>query len=211
MTMTGRRPLAGPWIYNRAMDRIRLDARGRNVVTGIALLAAAVLVALLVPLLLSGCSEAESPPLTAEKEEPNVEYIAGLSADQSRTVDELGYPDHFFISIDPVSSDRVERWLYFSEEKAIDFDNGRLFGEESIADESAEYPPTDLRPQDFDTLLTPGEASQLLGEPLYTQEVQDSLMPENTIIVYAKAILLYREGQLLGVDTQVSPPQLNPP
>ena len=209
--MTGRRPRARPWIYNHAMERNRLHAPGRSRMTGIALLAAAVLAALLVPLLLSGCGEAESPPSAAEEEGPDIEYIAGLSADQSRTVDELGYPDHFFISIDPVSSDRVERWLYFSEGKAIDFDNGRLFGEEVIADESAEYPPTDLRPQDFDTLLTPGEASQLLGEPLYTQEVQDSLMPENTIIVYDKAILLYRKGQLIGVDTQVSPPQLNPP
>ncbi|MBN2028601.1 MAG: hypothetical protein JW854_17755 [Actinobacteria bacterium] len=201
----------GPWRYNHAMDRIAISACVRSAATVIAMLLAAALVALAFTLSISGCGEAESPPPPVEVEEPDVEYIEGLSADQSRTVAELGYPDHFFISIDPASSDRVERWLYFSEEKAIDFDNGRLFGEEPIADESAEYPPTDLRPQDFDTLLSPGEASQLLGEPLYTQEVVDSLMPENTIVVYGKAILLYREGQLIGVDTQVSPPQLNPP
>ncbi|RJP34753.1 MAG: hypothetical protein C4536_02110 [Actinobacteria bacterium] len=137
-----------------------------------------------------------------------MEYIAGLSADQSRTVDELGYPDHFFISFDPVSSDRVERWTYFSRGKAVDFDNGRLWGEEPIEDNAAEYPPTDLRPQDFNATLSEAEATRLLGEPLYTQEVQDSLLPENTIIVYAKAILLYREGKLIGVDTQVRPPSL---
>jgi len=193
------------------MDRIRMYARMRSVATVVAILVAVVFVVLPVPLSISGCGEEESPPSPVEDEGLDVEYIEGLSADQSRTVAEMGYPDHFFISIDPASSDRVERWLYFSQGKAVDFDNGRLFGEETIADESAEYPSTDLRPQDFDALLSPGEASQLLGEPLYTQEVEDSLMPENTIIVYDKAILLYREGQLIGVDTQVTPPQLNPP
>lgn len=208
---TGKRSGTGLWRYNHAMDMIRLNARARSAVTAIAILVTVVFIALPVSMSISGCGEAETPPAPVEVEEADVEYIEGLSADQSRTVAEFGYPDHFFISIDPVSSDRVERWLYFSEEKAIDFDNGRLFGEESITDESIQYPPTDLRPQDFDTLLSPGEASQLLGEPLYTQEVEDSLMPENIIIVYSKAILLYREGQLIGVDTQVSPPQLNPP
>jgi len=193
------------------MDRIRMYARMQSVATVVAILVAVVFVALPVSLSISGCGEEESPPSPVEDEGLDVEYIEGLSADQSRTVAEMGYPDHFFISIDPASSDRVERWLYFSQGKAVDFDNGRLFGEETIADESAEYPSTDLRPQDFDALLSPGEASQLLGEPLYTQEVEDSLMPENTIIVYDKAILLYREGQLIGVDTQVTPPQLNPP
>jgi len=208
---TERKPGTGPWIYNHAMDMIRLYVRARSAAALITILVTAVLVVLPLSLSVSGCGEAEPPSSPVEAEEPDVEYIEGLSADQSRTVVELGYPDHFFISVDPTSSDRVERWLYFSEGKAVDFDNGRLFGEESIADESAEYPPTDLRPQDFDMLLSPEEASQLLGEPLYTQEVRDSLMPENTIIVYDKAILLYREGQLIGVDTQVSPPQLNPP
>jgi len=193
------------------MNKIGLNARVRSAATVITILATVVFIALPVSLSLSGCGEEESLTLPVDTGEPEVEYIEGLSADQSRTVAELGYPDHFFVSIDPTSSDRVERWLYFDAGKAIDFDNGRLFGEESIADESTEYPPTDLRPQDFDALLSPGEASQLLGEPLYTQSVEDSLMPENTIIVYDKAILLYREGQLIGVDTQVSPPQLNPP
>jgi len=167
--------------------------------------------ALFLPAALGGCGEQDLPPLPSGEEEEAVELIAGLSADQSRAVEEYGYPDHFFISIDPDSSDRVERWIYFSQGKAIDFDNGRLFGEEACKDESVQFPPTELRPQDFDTLLTPEEAAQLLGEPLYTQEIEDSLMPENTIIVYDKAILLYRDGELIGVDTKVSPPELNAP
>ena len=174
-------------------------------------LAALFITAILLFSSLIGCGEKEPPPLPLEEEEPAVGYIPGLSGDQSRTVEEMGYPDHFFISIDPASSDRIERWLYFAEGKALDFDNGRLFGEETIEDESAAYPPTDLHPQDFATLTTPQEATQLLGEPLYTQEIEDSLMPANTIIVYDKAVLLYREGELIGVDTQVSPPELDAP
>ncbi len=183
---------------------------GKRSASGV-MLAAALAAALLLPAALSGCGEQDLPPLSSVEDEEAVELIAGLSAAQSRTVEESGYPDHFFISIDPDSNDRVERWMYFSQGQAVDFDNGRLFGEEEIEDESAEYPPTDLRPQDFDTLLTPQEAAQMLGEPLYTQEIEDSLMPENTIIVYDKAILLYRDGKLIGVDTKVSPPELNAP
>lgn len=176
----------------------------------VVLLAAALIAVLFMPAMLGGCGEQGPPPLPAGEEETPLEPIPGLSTYQSHTVEEFGYPDHFFISIDPESSDRVERWIYFSRGKALDFDNGRLFGEEAVEDESAEYPPTDLRPQEFDALMTPGEAAQLLGEPLYTQEVQESLMPENTIIVYEKAVLLYRADKLIGVDTQISPPDLPP-
>jgi len=198
------------WIYNHAMSRNSLEPRGYRVREGFALALTALFVAaVFLSLSLTGCGEETPPPLPVEEEQPAVEFISGLSAEQSRAVDELGYPDHFFISFDPASSDRVERWTYFSQGKALDFDNGRLFGEEPIEDESAAYPPTDLRPQDFNAMMTPGEAVQLLGEPLYTQEVQDSLMPENTIVVYDKAVLLYRGEQLIGVDTQVSPPKLN--
>lgn len=192
------------------MDGFRFRTRRRAAAVG-ALSVAALLMMLFFSLALWGCGEEETAPLPAEIEEPSFERIEGLSADQSRSVAEFGYPDHFFISIDPASSDRVERWTYFSRGKAIDFNKGRAFGEESIEDESAQYPPTDLRPQDFDALLTQAEASQFLGEPLYIQEVEDSLMPENTIIVYEKVILLYRGDQLIGVETQVRPPQLSPP
>jgi hypothetical protein len=184
--------------------------KGKRSVSGI-IVAAALAAALLLPAALAGCEEQDLPPSSAGDEEETVELIAGLSADQSRTVEELGYPDHFFISMDPESTDRVERWTYFSQGKVVDFDNGRFFGEEACEDESAKYPPTDLRPQDFDALLTPEEATRMLGEPLYTQGIEDSLMPENTIIVYEKAILLYRDGKLIGVDTKVSPPELNTP
>lgn len=182
----------------------------RGYVSG-TIVAAALIAAILFAVVLVGCGEPDLPPLSAGDEADAVELIAGLSADQSRMVADLGYPDHFFISMDPASTDRVERWTYFSEGKVVDFDNGRFFGEEACEDESAAYPPTELRPQDFDALLTPEEASRMLGEPLYTQEIEDSLMPENTIIVYDRAILLYREGKLIGVDTKVSPPELSTP
>lgn len=168
------------------------------------------MVAALLMAALSGCGGQEPPPLP-DTEDGSTVLVPGLSADQSRTVERFGYPDHFFISIDPESSDRVERWIYFARGEVLDFDNGRLFGEEPVTDESKQYPATDLRPQDFDTLMAPGEASLLLGDPLYTHEVQDSLMPENTIIVYAKAILLFRTDKLIGVDTQVAPPVLSAP
>jgi hypothetical protein len=160
---------------------------------------------------LAGCGEENPPPPAAEEESTNFSSIPGLSFDQSRTVEEHGSPDHFFISSDPDNSDRVERWIYFSLGRAIDFDNGRLFAEETVEDESSKYPPTDLRPQDFDASLTPGEALRMLGEPLYTREAQDSLMPENTIIVYEKAALLYHAENLIGVDTQVIPPEIDVP
>ena len=161
--------------------------------------------------LISGCGEEAPPSMPVEENETSSLSISGLSLDQSKTVEELGYPDHFFISIDPLNSDRVERWIYFSKIKALDFDNGRLFGEEAIEDESAQYPPTDLRPQDFNPLMTPAEASEMLGGPIYTHQVEDSLMPENTIVVFDKAVLLYRDGQLIGADTQVRPPNIPTP
>ncbi|MDY6796108.1 MAG: hypothetical protein SWK76_12665 [Actinomycetota bacterium] len=159
----------------------------------------------------TGCGQQVQTRTAAETEQEPVFFEASLSTDQNQVVEDIGYPDHFFISIDPYGTDRMERWIYFSDGKALDFDNGRLDGEEEVADESAEYPPTDLRPQDFSTLMTSEEANQLLGEPLYTHEVEDSLMPENSIIIYEKAVLLYRDGQLIGVDTQVHPPHLPAP
>ena len=157
------------------------------------------------------CKEQEPPPTPRQEEETSFSLISGLSADQSVTVAELGYPDHFFIIIDPSTSDRIERWTYFSQGRALDFDNGRLLGEEEIEDESEDYPPTDLRPQDFDALLTPMEAEQLLGPSKYTQEVTESLMPENTIIVFDDAVLIYRDEQFVSVDTQVKPPDIPTP
>jgi len=158
-----------------------------------------------------GCAAEEAPPLPVEEEDVSLSLISGLSADQSRTVEELGYPDHFFIIIDPYNSDRIETWTYFSEGKALDFDNGRLLAEEEIEDESAVYPPTDLRPQDFDALLTPMEAEQLLGQPKYSREVTDSIMPENTIYVFDAAVLIYQDEQFLSVDTQVKTPDIPAP
>lgn len=158
--------------------------------------------------LLPLCGCGKEVTVTPSTQVPEVSPVEGLSPDQSRVIAEYGYPDHFFISIDPVTEARVERWTYFSRGKALDFDNGRLFGEEPVEDRSAEYPPTTLRPQDFTPHLTPEEATALLGEPLFTHEVRDSLFPENTIVVYEKAVLLYRDERLIGMDTQVHPPSI---
>ncbi|MBC7230363.1 MAG: hypothetical protein H5T74_08240 [Actinobacteria bacterium] len=174
----------------------------------ILLLIAAVLFLSVLP---AGCGETGTPVQIVEPETPIPGEIPGLSADQSRTVAEYGYPDHFFISIDPYSSDRVERWTYFRLGRVLDFDNGRLWGEEPVDDQSEHYPPTDLHPQDFRTTLTPAEATAALGEPLFTHEAGDGLMPENTIMVYEKAVLLFRGEKLMGVDTQVRPPALPVP
>jgi hypothetical protein len=176
---------------------------------------ASALVVLIILLLLSaalpGCSEEAPPPLPEESEETDLLLAPGLSLDQDQIIEEFGYPDHFFISIDPYSGDRIETWVYYFEGKALDFDNGVLFGEEDAEDQSEEYPPTDLRPEDFGSLMAPGEAEELLGKPIYTYDVEESLMAENTFIVFEKAVLLYRDDQLIGVDTQVSPPQLPTP
>lgn len=189
---------------------VNKDFAGRGRARGAAagLIAAAALLALLLSFLLCGCGEEEQTTVIASGEEPFAPSISGLSRDQSRVVEEYGYPDHFFISIDPLSRDRIETWTYFEEKLAIDFDNGRRFGEEEIEDESAQYPPTALKPQDFDSTTTPESAAAFLGEPLFEQKAEGSLMYENTIVVYEKAVLLYRDDLLIGVDTKVLPPHL---
>lgn len=155
-----------------------------------------------------GCGGEEQVSIVTADAEPFAPSISGLSRDQSQVVEEYGYPDHFFISIDPLSRDRVETWTYFGKRLAIDFDNGRRFGEEEIEDESAKYPPTTLKPQDFDSTTTREIAATVLGEPIFEQEAEGSLMYENTIVVYEKAVLLYRDDLLIGVDTKVRPPHL---
>lgn len=167
--------------------------------------------AFILPALHAGCGKAETPAPPVEAPKPPTGDIHGLSADQSRAVAEYGYPDHFFISVDPYSSDRVERWIYFRLGQALDFDNGRLFGKEPVDDQSSQYPPTQLHPQDFNNTMTTAEATSLLGEPLFTHENSDSLLPENTILVYETAVLLFRGEKLMGVDTQVRPPDLPAP
>ena len=160
---------------------------------------------------LPGCSEEAPPPLPMESEEADFLVPPGLSLDQDQVIEEFGYPDHFFISIDPLSGDRIEDWTYYSEGKKLSFENGRFFGEEDAEDQSEEYPPTDLKPEDFDSLMTPGEAEELLGEPVVIHDTEGSLMAENTLLVFEKATLIYQGDQLIGVDTQVSPPQLPSP
>ena len=160
---------------------------------------------------LGGCGGRETPPAAAYRERPAVERVEGLSGEQSRKVGELGYPDHFFISIDPYSGDRIERWSYLSAGKALEFDNGRLMGEENLEEDAPARPPTALRPQDFASQMTPEEARALLGKPLLTREAKEGLMPDNVIFVFEDAVLLFSAGRLIGVDTRAVPPQLPMP
>jgi len=136
------------------------------------------------------------------------EEIPGLSPEQARVVQENGYPDHFFISFDPTTGDRVERWTYFSLGKAYDFYNGRREGEEAVEDESRIYPPTPLKPQDFTSSTDPQSLESSLGQPLLRHELKGSLQAPDLMLVYPQAVFLFRDGRLIGVDTKVKPPSL---
>lgn len=177
------------------------------------LVLALLVLSLLVPGNLS-CSDAggEAPRPPEEQvipqEESLSEDIPGLSVEQARMVNRYGYPDHFFISLDPATGDRMERWTYFSLGKAYDFYNGRLDGEESVEDESRSYPPTSLRPQDFSTSTTAQELEATLGKPLLRHELKNSLQAPNLMLVYPHAVFLFRDGKLMGMDTKVNPPSL---
>lgn len=171
-------------------------------------LVAVVMAAFALGTLCAGCGDRAHLPVPAGDPGSPPPLVSGLSLDQGKMVDELGYPDHFFISMDPDTADRMETWIYFAAGRSLDFCNGRLYGESETEDESSTYPPTDLKPQDFDATTSPEDAVRLLGEPLFSQEARNSLMPENTIIVYEGAVLLYRDGRLIGVDTKVRPPGL---
>jgi hypothetical protein len=160
--------------------------------------------------LLAGCGKTVPPPNDTSSENPPVSYLEnGLSTDQNKIVEELGYPDQFSISFDPSSAKRMETWIYYAKAKSVDFSDGRLLGQGSAEDQSAKYPSTSLHPQDFKSTTTTEQAAQLLGQPVYTQDVEDTLMTgTNTVVVFNSAIMLYRNGQLLSIDTQVKPPQL---
>ncbi len=164
---------------------------------------------LIVAVALAGCGNQSSPPTSNAQSEPAVSLVPGLSADQSRMVNQLGYPEQFFVSYDPSGSTRMETWSYPSKGKSSDFSDGRLLNQGTLEDQSTEYPPTTLHPQDFTQTMTVEEASRILGEPIYSQDVEDSLMSgKNTVVVFNSAILQFRSGELLSMDTQVKAPEI---
>ena len=162
--------------------------------------------------LTAGCGGQALPPASNTQSEPEISLIPGLSADQSRIVGDLGYPEQFYIAFAPYDSTRLETWIYPSEGKSSDFKDGRLSNQGTLEEQSTKYPPTTLHPQDFTKTMTVEEASVILGSPVYTQEVENSLMGgENTLVVFNNAILLFRAGGLLTIDTQVKPPEIPSP
>jgi outer membrane murein-binding lipoprotein Lpp len=167
---------------------------------------------LIFALLMAGCGKKASAPESSSDKKQGTVLIDGLSADQSQLVQQYGYPDQFEISFDPSTSKRMETWIYYSQTKSIDFSDGQTIGEGTAEDQSSKYPATSLHPQDFNQTTTPEEAAAILGQPVYTQDVEDSLMGgTNTLVVFNNAILQYRDGELLIMETQVKPPAITVP
>ena len=144
-------------------------------------------------------------PLEAEEFQPLVDTggTVILSSDQRKLIDEHGYPSHFFITMDPLTGDRIETWTYFPPKEAYTFVDGRKLRKEAVEDESAEYPPTTLKPEDFSSMLSLGEAEAMLGKPYQSSTVEGEDGDSIIILFYDGAILDYTNGKLTGVDTMV--------
>lgn len=144
-------------------------------------------------------------PLEAEEFRPLVDAggTVALSSDQRGIIDGRGYPSHFFISWDPVSGDRVESWTYFPQREEFTFLGGKRLRKEAVEDESAEYPPTSLRPEDFSSALSLEGAEALLGKPFHSSTVEGEKGDVVVILFYGQATLDYTNGRLTGVNTMV--------
>jgi hypothetical protein len=175
---------------------------------GLALSLVVFIVLALLGVAVSGCRNQEPEYKPTEEEYHPLTSLGNrviLSSDQTRVIDQFGYPSHFFISIDPLSSDRVETWTYFPERVAYTFSNGRLLRKEDAEDQSDEYPPTNLKPEDFGPTLSISDAGAMLGKLLYSKNVQDQTGEGTILMIYEKAILTYMDGRLVGVETMIHP------
>jgi hypothetical protein len=144
-------------------------------------------------------------PLEAEQFQPLVDTggTVLLSSDQRKLIDEHGYPSHFFITMDHLTGDRIETWTYFPLKEAYTFADGRKLRSEAVEDESAEYPPTTLKPEDFSSALSLDEAGAMLGKPYYSSAAQGEEGDSIIILFYDDATLDYANGRLSGVNTMV--------
>ncbi len=155
-----------------------------------------------------GCGESQKPySLPQENFEPLINQGSKviLSSDQAKVIEELGYPDHFFISIDPKTADRVETWTYFTQRAEYTFRNGRKLRKQDAEDQSREYPRTSLKPEDFGPALTLTEANNLLGRLVNSKSFQAAPGEDTILLIYEKGIVTFTNGKFAGVDTMVHP------
>ncbi len=156
---------------------------------------------------LAGCGEKEPAYNSQPREEyrPLVDLGSQvvLSSDQDKLIAQYGYPSHFFITLDTLTSDRVETWTYFPHKQSYTFHNGRQMRKETVEDQSTEYPPTSLKPEDFGSTLSLTEAGEMLGEPYQSSDFKDDKGDGVIILFYEGAILDYTNGKFSGVDTMV--------
>ncbi len=155
-----------------------------------------------------GCGENQQPySMPQESFEPLINQGSRviLSSDQTKIIKEYGYPDHFFISIDPRTSDRIETWTYFSQRAEYTFKNGRKLRKQEAEDQAREYPRTNLKPEDFGPALTLTEAGNLLGRLVNSRSFQASPGEDAILLIYEKGIVTFTNGKFAGVDTMVHP------
>lgn len=156
---------------------------------------------------LGGCGEKSKTyaPLEVEEFKPLVSLGSTviLSSDQEKLIAQHGYPSHFFITMDPLTGDRVETWTYFPLKEAYTFSDGHKLRKEPVEDQSAEYPPTSLKPEDFGPTLSLGEAEAMLGKPYQSTSLEGEEGEGAIILFYRDAILDYTNGKLTGVDTMI--------
>jgi predicted small lipoprotein YifL len=175
----------------------------RRALTGLAV--AVLLAAVLAALAGCGSKEPAYTPQTREEFRPLVDLGSQviLSSDQDKLISQYGYPSHFFITLDPLTGDRVETWTYFPLKQSYTFHDGRQMRKETVEDQSAEYPPTTLKPEDFGSTLSLTEAGQMLGEPYQSSDFKNEEGDGVIILFYDGAILDYTNGKFSGVDTMV--------
>ncbi len=126
------------------------------------------------------------------------------SSEQQEALEELGLPDHFWISLDPRTGDRVESWSWTEAAEELSFHNGRLIRRRTLRDRSGEYPPTSLRPQDFSTGTDLDDLKAALGAPYFstTSDLQGKQM---LLLFYTRAVATFTDGSFSSIDTMVHP------
>lgn len=126
------------------------------------------------------------------------------SSEQQEALDQRGLPDHFWISLEPRSKDRVEYWTWMGRGEELVFHNGRLIRRREVADESDSYPPTPLKPQDFSTGTDLPDLEEMLGKPYFstTSELGEK---EMLLLFYPGAVATFTNGSFSSIDTKVHP------